>query len=724
MRLRPRPGARARRPARARRLQPRRGPLQGRVGRAGLDRHAALGPPAAATATPRPRRRRSTRSPARASCSRRVQPLPADAAVARLALHGPAASARTASATTSASRSTRSTARSRALPATGATRPAEPSRPTCCAAAPASREGFDDYDDALALDAGVEAIGELQRDGAIATEALARFVEAQAGRRFFAFLHLYEPHAPYAPPAAAPPARRSLRRGGGLRRRARRPAAGAGCGALALYDRALARRDLRSRRGAARPRRAGARLLPLPRGASGAAGAAAARRARGAARVWRASSAHVDLAATLLDLAGPAGRRDGRRLAAPGDRERPRQRRGRSTRRRYYPRYHFGWSELLAATEDRYRYIRAPRSELYDRARDPGERQDLAASARRGGARDARLARAEGTRFGVSAAGGRLERSQRGARRARVRRAAALSLRRPQPSRCPTRRTSCPSSRPTVRPWRRVSRAGSTKRSRGCARWWQDSPGLLDAWQALGTSYARLGREREAIAAFEAILRQDATNAEAHIALARIHELAGRRDRAEKHARLASEKEPARGFETLAEIQLDLRRPAEAAESARRSLDADPGRVMSRFVLAKVESRPVATKRPRASTARRSSSRAVSGGSSCAVCTRASPIAWPGWGVRRTPRPSSVRRSRSSPTRARPAWGSGCCCALRAATPRRARCSPASSRANPRAGADEYFVVASTLATLGDVDAARDWARRGRALFPGDPRLR
>ena len=44
--------------------------------------------------------------------------------------------------------------------------------------------------------------------------------------------------------------------------------------------------------------------------------------------------------------------------------------------------------------------------------------------------------------------------------------------------------------------------------------------------------------------------------------------------------------------------------------------------------------------------------------------------------------------------------------------------------ANPRAGADEYVVVARTLATLGDVDAARDWAGRGRALYPADPRLR
>jgi tetratricopeptide (TPR) repeat protein len=44
--------------------------------------------------------------------------------------------------------------------------------------------------------------------------------------------------------------------------------------------------------------------------------------------------------------------------------------------------------------------------------------------------------------------------------------------------------------------------------------------------------------------------------------------------------------------------------------------------------------------------------------------------------------------------------------------------------ANPRAGADEYALVARTLATLGDAAAARDWARRGHALYPQDERLR
>ena len=44
--------------------------------------------------------------------------------------------------------------------------------------------------------------------------------------------------------------------------------------------------------------------------------------------------------------------------------------------------------------------------------------------------------------------------------------------------------------------------------------------------------------------------------------------------------------------------------------------------------------------------------------------------------------------------------------------------------ANPRAGAEEYWTVVRTFATLGDVSAARAWAGRGRALLSADPRLR
>ena len=60
------------------------------------------------------------------------------------------------------------------------------------------------------------------------------------------------------------------------------------------------------------------------------------------------------------------------------------------------PRLDFGWSDLRALRDGRYKYVRAPRPELYDLEADPGETRDLAASEpavreRMAGALEARL---------------------------------------------------------------------------------------------------------------------------------------------------------------------------------------------------------------------------------------------------------------------------------------------------------------------------------------------
>jgi tetratricopeptide (TPR) repeat protein len=48
----------------------------------------------------------------------------------------------------------------------------------------------------------------------------------------------------------------------------------------------------------------------------------------------------------------------------------------------WYPRFHYGWSELRAVRDGRYKFIQAPRPELYALDADPGESHDLAASDR------------------------------------------------------------------------------------------------------------------------------------------------------------------------------------------------------------------------------------------------------------------------------------------------------------------------------------------------------
>jgi len=45
----------------------------------------------------------------------------------------------------------------------------------------------------------------------------------------------------------------------------------------------------------------------------------------------------------------------------------------------WYPRYHYGWSELTSVRDGRYTFIAAPRRELYDTQADPGETHDLSA---------------------------------------------------------------------------------------------------------------------------------------------------------------------------------------------------------------------------------------------------------------------------------------------------------------------------------------------------------
>src|SRR6185436_5090719 len=42
-----------------------------------------------------------------------------------------------------------------------------------------------------------------------------------------------------------------------------------------------------------------------------------------------------------------------------------------------YPRYHYGWSELRSLTSERFKYIEAPRPELYDLVQDPEETRNL-----------------------------------------------------------------------------------------------------------------------------------------------------------------------------------------------------------------------------------------------------------------------------------------------------------------------------------------------------------
>ena len=91
---------------------------------------------------------------------------------------------------------------------------------------------------------------------------------------------------------------------------------------------------------------------------------------------------HIDVVPTILDLVGAprpsklGGRSLRNVLDSPAATIPPRQVYAES----FAPRFRFGWSEVQSLTDDRHRYNKSPRPELYDVLQDPRERNDLSES--------------------------------------------------------------------------------------------------------------------------------------------------------------------------------------------------------------------------------------------------------------------------------------------------------------------------------------------------------
>ncbi len=287
-------------------------------------------------------------------------------------------------------------------------------------------QGFDRFDDQLPAASPEQPLGQVQRAGEQTIAAATKWIDAQPSSRFFLFAHVYEPHTPYAPPS---------------RFSAREPYDGEVeysdeiVGRLLdhlrtknLYDAAtiVLFSDHGEGLGDHGEEEHGIFLyretthVPLIVKMPG-----TRRGSRVAAPVQ-----HVDLVPTILEAIGRSGQ-----AAAGGSQP---ARRGRSliplldgsggiTAANIYsesmsPRYHFGWSELYALSDERYRLIRAPTDELYDLAQDPKELQSIAADRTPGTKRDARSARRDDLECRRRRTVGRLRRGSPQAGGARIRR--------------------------------------------------------------------------------------------------------------------------------------------------------------------------------------------------------------------------------------------------------------------------------------------------------------
>lgn len=231
--------------------------------------------------------------------------------------------------------------------------------------------GFDVYDDAIERRDTGGSVLESERRGDAVVAAAQAWIERQ-DEPFFAWAHLYDPHAPYDPP---PPHRERL---------AARPYDGE----VAFAD------DCFGRLVDAARRKAGDRLLVAVLGDHGEGlgdhgenthgffvyqptiqipiivagpGVPSGVRLAGRART-------ADVLPTLLAMAGipaPVGLDGVDVIGGPRARE--------SYAETVYPRT-LGWAPLHSLRVGALKYIDAPRAELYDLAQDPGEEHDRAAS--------------------------------------------------------------------------------------------------------------------------------------------------------------------------------------------------------------------------------------------------------------------------------------------------------------------------------------------------------
>jgi arylsulfatase A-like enzyme/Tfp pilus assembly protein PilF len=580
-------------------------------------------------------------------------------------------------------------------------------------------QGFDFYEDALELGASLEALGSLQRDGGVAVEALAQWIGERRDAPFFAFLHLYEPHSPYDPPER----HRGLASAydgevayadeltGRLLDRLR---------ALGIYERSVI--AVTSDHGEGLNQHGEEEhgiflyreavhvplILRLPGGA------------RGKTRV-RGVAGLVDLPATLLDLAGlEASGLDGRSLRAAIEA-------GQTDRRPVYsetmvPRYHFGWSELYAVTDPPLRYIHAPKPELFDLGRDPGETRNLVAE------RESAAAAMQAS-LGRQVKLGELAKPEETSPELREKLQALGYVGGGVPLQAAG--AELPDPKDKIGVYQDLKHAVALRDAGRDAEAVEafrkvlaENPTFLDAWETLGFILVRMGRTAEGIAAIDKVLRMDPGRMTAHLALARVYALSGRLEKAIAHAEVASQKNPGQAFEILAQLMMDKRDTRLAAEFARRSVAADDQRVGSWFVLGTIarqqgdcERALLAFRKAANAKERRKTLRVLNLHAGMGDC------------LARLGRAAEAEKEFLEEVREIPASVEG---RVGLAMLYRSQSRDAEARSalgglvtsQPQPSADSYATVVRTFLILGDGPAAAEWAARARSQFPGDARFK
>jgi arylsulfatase A-like enzyme/tetratricopeptide (TPR) repeat protein len=292
----------------------------------------------------------------------------------------------------------------------------------------------------------------------------------------------------------------------------------------------------------------------------------------------RAQVSTVDVMPTVLDLVGlpPQPEIDGHSLArlvlrpATGMPEI-------AYSETYFPRFHFGWQHLRSMRDGRWKYIEAPTPELYDVQQDPGEARNVC-GAFPTRAEDLRLRLVQMAGSGVQAAPDEAALDPE-----TLQRLAALGYVGGGPRVDPE--AVLPDPKDKIGLFEKMGDARSLAKKESLEEAVAairaviaEDPGIIDAHTSLGGWLRELKRPQEAIAAYKQALEIDPKNEMALAALAEAYRVQGQPDAAIEGYRTVLKLEPRQPhmWYQLATLYLDLGRPADARATFEEALKHNP----------------------------------------------------------------------------------------------------------------------------------------------------
>jgi arylsulfatase A-like enzyme/Flp pilus assembly protein TadD len=427
--------------------------------------------------------------------------------------------------------------------------------------------GFDFYDDEVEPLGASATIGRVQRIGGDTLTAARQWLsQRRDGEPFFLFLHTYDPHTPYAAPEPF-----------------RSRYANAYDGEIAYSDQVVGDliADLKQRgiydkaliilvsdhgeglndhgeeeHGIFLYREAiqVPLIVKLPRN-------------RHAGSSVSAPAALTDLFPTILEQTAtpPPAKTAGTSLVSLFEKSAPARMIYSET---YYPRLHFGWSDLHSLTDGENHYIRAPIPELYHLASDPAEKKNVLEENRRTYV------------------------AMRNAIEPYVREAAAPAAIDPEDAAklaalgyvgsaaTPTGNDELPDPKTTIGVFQQIRVAFTHFKNDQleecvalCEKLLHDNERILDLWDLKSKALGKMGRTDEAIAAAKEGLKRQPNTVALLAAVANLSILAGKLDDAEQHAELLLKAEPRQAHELLARIYAERKDYDRAEQEARLAME-------------------------------------------------------------------------------------------------------------------------------------------------------